>query len=94
MEVPDIQSAADRLVELGPGGANHVVLRYRSELVQKDCSASTINLRLAAVRSLMGLARVLGIVTWALQVRNVKVSKNRDVRGLRWTPKPGQFDKV
>ena len=41
-------------------------------MVKRDLSANTINSRLAALRSLVKLARTLGMIGWAIDVGNVK----------------------
>lgn len=44
-------------------------------------SASTCNNRMAAIRSLVRLARTIGIVNWAIEVRNLKSEDYRDTTG-------------
>ena len=65
----------------GPGEANRLVLEYRNDLADRGMSTSTINLRLSAVRSLVRLARVVGLVTWSLEVQNLRCENCRDCRG-------------
>src|SRR5262245_32401276 len=52
-----IQEAAGLLLTQSPGVANHLVLRYRNHLLEKKLAPTTINRRLAAIRSLIKLAR-------------------------------------
>lgn len=75
------ENAARLLLGRGPGGANALVLSYRADLLEKKLSPATINRRLAALRSLVKLARVLGLVTWALEVPGVRSKAYRDTRG-------------
>jgi integrase/recombinase XerC len=77
----DVAQAAGALLAHGPGRANKLVYRYRSYLQERGMSASTCNNRLSATRSLIKLARIIGIVTWGLEVPNLKTENYRDCRG-------------
>ena len=57
------------------------VTEYVAWLQAKSLAPGTINHRLSALKSLLRLGRVLGIVTWALDVKGVKAGGVRDVRG-------------
>ena len=61
--------------------ANGDVLRYRHALVARNLAPATINRRLAAIRSLTKLARLLGVVPWAIEVQDVPQETLRDTRG-------------
>src|SRR5262249_3749710 len=74
-------AAAARLLARGPGGANQVALAYRAHLRGRGLAAATINRRLAALRSLVKLARTLGLVGWALEVEGLRSEPYRDTRG-------------
>jgi integrase/recombinase XerC len=76
-----VNDAAQRLLALSHGEANHLVLNYRADMVSRGLSANTINNRLAAVRSLVKLARTLGLVGWTLDIANVKAKPYRDTTG-------------
>ena len=39
---------------------------YRSQMIERGLPATTINRRLAALRSLVKLANTLGLVSWTL----------------------------
>jgi integrase/recombinase XerC len=58
-----------------------LALAYRVSLQERDLAPATINRRLAALRSLVKLARVLGMVTWELEVEGIKATAYRDTRG-------------
>src|SRR5262245_24109011 len=47
-----------------PGDANHLVLFYKKDLRKRGFSAATINHRLAALRSLTKLGRLLGLCSF------------------------------
>lgn len=69
------------LFNLGAGGANEAVLRYRSDLGARGLKASTINRRMATLRSVAKFARTIGAIDWELAVRGVKSQPYRDTRG-------------
>ena len=76
-----VSDAATALLSRGHGEANRVALAWRANLQERRLQAATINRRLAALHSLVQLARTLGIVPWALEVRNVRAESYRDTRG-------------
>lgn len=78
---PDLDTAAQRLLAEGPGTANALALAYRANLVERQLAAATVNRRLAALRSLVKLARVLGLVAWSLDVPGLRTEPYRDTRG-------------
>jgi len=49
--------------------------------VARHLAPATINRRLAAIRSLTKLARLLGVVPWAIEVQDVPQETLRDTRG-------------
>jgi len=77
----NVERAAAGLLAHGHGEANHWALTYRASMIERDLSANTINNRLAAVRSLVKLARTLGLIGWTLDVANVKARAYRDTTG-------------
>lgn len=81
MGIDSLDLAAEALLSLPPGEANELVLTYRTHLRDRGLSPATVNRRLAALRSLVKLARLLGIVTWSLEVEAVESETYRDTRG-------------
>ncbi|MFT3836394.1 MAG: tyrosine-type recombinase/integrase [Myxococcaceae bacterium] len=81
LEVGTVDCAAELLLGGGHGAGNELALAYRAHLVEKKLAAATINRRLAALRSLVKLGRVLGMVPWTLEVPNEKAQPYRDTRG-------------
>jgi integrase/recombinase XerC len=77
----DAEQAAGMLLANGHGEANHLALSYRANMIERDLSANTINGRLAAIRALVKVARMLGLVDWSVEARNVKAQPYRDTKG-------------
>ncbi len=77
----DVDAAAALLLGRGHGEANALGLAYKAHLVERGLSPATVNRRLAALRSLVKLARILGAVPWTLEVQNAKAQPYRDTRG-------------
>lgn len=78
---PSIPHAAERLLSTGNGPANLLALDYRNALIAAELSPNTINRRLTALRSLVTLARTLGVITWHLDVKGLPRELYRDTRG-------------
>lgn len=79
--VATVEEAARVLLSHGSGEANARVIEYKAHLVGRGLSAATINRRLAALRSLVKLARTVGMVPWKLEIRGLKTETYRDTRG-------------
>lgn len=77
-----LYEAAGSLLQGGHGSANLQAIRYKDALAQQGLSPATINRRLSALRSLVQLAKTLGIVGWDLQVPSVRSQSFRDTRGV------------
>lgn len=76
-----IEDSARLLLSQGHGQANLLLLNYRAHLVERGLQSATANRRLAAVRSLVRLAKTLGMVDWSLDIQNLKSETYRDTRG-------------
>jgi integrase/recombinase XerC len=63
------------------GRANQLVLDYRSDMRAVDKAPKTINRRLAAIRSLVKLGRLTGMIYWSIEVEGVPDELTRDTRG-------------
>jgi integrase/recombinase XerC len=75
------EDAGRLLLAGGQGPANERALRYRAALLGRGLAPATVNRRLAALRSMVKLARTLGLVPWALDVDGVRSEGYRDTRG-------------
>lgn len=77
----DTRAAVKELIAHGPGKANSIALQYKGNLVAAGRSPATVNRRLSALRSVVALAKTLGLVAWTLEVPNEKAQTYRDTRG-------------
>lgn len=75
------EAAVRRLLEAGLGPANAQAHAYRADLLARGLAPATVNRRLAALRSIVKLARTLGLVPWTLEVPSVKSQAYRDTKG-------------
>jgi integrase/recombinase XerC len=76
-----VNAALDRLFRQSSPSAHEIVLAFRGYLASAHLSASSINRHLATLRSVSKLGRMLGMMTWYLEVPGVKAEKRRDTRG-------------
>jgi len=79
--VKTADEAVRQLLEHGKGAANATAHAYRAALLDRGLSPSTVNRRLAALRSLVKLARLFNLVDFTLDVESVKSKPYRDTRG-------------
>jgi integrase/recombinase XerC len=75
------EQAATLLLCAGSGATNERALSYRADLQGRGLSPATVNRRLAALRSLVKLARTLGLVNWTLEVPGLRAEPYRDTAG-------------
>lgn len=76
-----VEAAAGELLGAGAGPANALVMEYSSAMLARGLASSTVARRLSAIRALVDLARLFGLVPWQLQVKNPEHQPYRDVRG-------------
>lgn len=76
-----VDAAAAQLLAGGLGSANAAALAWRASMVEQGLASSTVNRRLAALRSLVRVARLLGIVAWEIEVEGLRDEPYRDTRG-------------
>lgn len=82
--------AAKFMLSRKQGDANAIALKFRDWMIAQTApdggrmSGATVDRRLSALKSLVRIGGILGIITWRLDVPGVGVkgtSKTRDVRG-------------
>lgn len=78
---PSAGSAVDLLILGSQGQANAVALGYKADLMGRKLATATVARRLAALRSMVKLARTLGRVSWTIEVQAPKTEALRDTRG-------------
>jgi integrase/recombinase XerC len=78
---PDRRSAVESILSAGQGPANAWGLAWRNEMAGRGLTPATIARRLAALRSVVKLARTVGRVSWGLDVAAPKPERYRDTRG-------------
>jgi integrase/recombinase XerC len=77
-----LTEAATRVVfSWDSGTANGHALHFVQWMQKKGNAPNTINVRLSALKSLVRLGRMLGVVSWTLDVRGVRAEKVKDTRG-------------
>ena len=74
-EVPTV------LLAHGRGPAVQLSRRYKQALMARGRAPATVNVALAALRNVVNVARQVGLVEWALEVRALRVVAYRDTRG-------------
>jgi integrase/recombinase XerC len=74
-------TALGELFQQSSPSAHEIVLGFRQQLVSTRLSSASINRRLATLRSLSKLGRMLGLTTWYLEVPGVKAEKRRQTAG-------------
>jgi integrase/recombinase XerC len=87
---PAADQAVAELLHLDAGGANRICLNYRNAMTDAGLAAATVNRRLAALKSLVKVARMMGRVAWSVEVGGLKPEPRRDVRG----PEADEFRKL
>ncbi len=81
LKASTVDEAAKTLLSCGHGQANALALAYKTNLIDRGLQSATVNRRLAPLRSLVKLARTLGMITFTLEIRNMKNQVYRDTKG-------------
>ena len=82
LQAPSIEHATAQLLRAGKGPATAAIEAYRATLVDvRKLAVNSINLRIAAVKSLLTKAYDLDMITWLVRVRGLRTENLRDTRG-------------
>lgn len=81
LNAPSLEAAAASFLGSGQGRANALAISYKAHLIKEELASATINRRLAALRSLVSMARAVGVCAFPLSVEPLKVQALRDTRG-------------
>ncbi len=74
--------AVEQLLRASAGEAHLQVFAYKAALLERKLAPATVNRRLAAIRSLVRMARIVGLVLWTLEIKGELVEAPiRDTRG-------------
>ena len=76
-----VNAALSRLFRQSSASAHEIVLGFRHYLGSAHLSAASVNRHLATLRSVSKLGRMLGMMTWFLEVPGVKAEKRRQTTG-------------
>lgn len=76
-----VNDALAQLFRQSSPSAHEIVLAFRHHLAAAHLAPASINRHLATLRSVTKLGRMLGMMTWYLEVPGVKAERRRDVRG-------------
>lgn len=81
----DMEDAARTFLSGPLHTANHIGLKYKTSLVEeKKLQPTTVNRKLAALRSLTDMAYTLGMINWKVRVKNQKIQGSlRDTSAQR-----------
>lgn len=77
----DVNTALSRLFHQSAPSAHEIVLGFRHWMSGAHLSAASINRHLACLRSVTKLGRMLGMMTWYLEVPGVKAERRRQTAG-------------
>lgn len=78
---PSTSAAIADFLRLDAGQANGVAIAYKNALIARGLAANTVNRRLAALRSLVTLAKTVGLIGWMLLIKNTRAQPFRDTKG-------------
>ncbi len=76
-----VPRALDRLFAESAPSAHEIVLGFRAHLLAVNLAPASINRHLACLRSVSKLGRMLGCMTWYLELGGVKSEKRRQTAG-------------
>jgi len=81
LEVTSLKEASQFLVSQSHGQANPLALNFKAHLKNRRLSSTSVNRKLAGLRSLMKLGNTSGLISWKLEVPYENTEPYRDTRG-------------
>jgi integrase/recombinase XerC len=81
LKLASAAAAVDSLIAGTSGRANKLALGYKAHLTDRGLAPATVARRLAALRSVVKLARTLGRVAGAIDIPSPRAEAYRDTRG-------------
>ena len=73
--------AIERLLSGGQGEATRLILQYQAAMTERGLAPTTTNALLTPIRSVLRMARATGIIQWAVDIPQLRVTPYRDTRG-------------
>jgi site-specific recombinase XerD len=77
----DIAATLTCLFKQSSPSAHEIVLAFRDHLVHAHLSSASTNRHIATLRSVTKLGRMLGMMTWYIELGGVKHERRKDVMG-------------
>lgn len=82
LKLKTVGQAVDYFVSCGPALANSLALAYKDHLIHRGLAPRTVNGRLSTLRGLTKAARLVGRITWWVDVQDIRCkTPSRDTRG-------------
>ena len=83
IEALTVAEAARELLGAGHGRANLLAFRFKAHLSdERELAPTTVNRKLASLRSLVALGNTMGMIDWQLQVQNMRIDRKGTVTGI------------
>ena len=74
------EQVVERLIQAGPTGTNSLLDAWLTELKREGLSTATRARRLSSVRALLKFLRLVGLITWTVEIHTDRVD-HEDMRG-------------
>jgi integrase len=76
-----IHEALTRLFQQSSPSANEIALSFRTYLASANLAPASINRHISVLRSVTKLGRMLGMITWSIEIAGVKPEPRRQTMG-------------
>ena len=78
----DTEEVSRWLVSQLHGDANYTVLSYQNDLRSKGLAIATVDRRMTAIRSLVNFANTIELISWKLDIGNIRHETYKNVSGI------------